>query len=185
MSFPNIWHHRKVADTASRGCEICYKPTTSVLTTPGKQDFFYTCATHLKDKTFCNPIVDQEALAAKKKKEMDEELERVKKEYEEKQRLKKEKEQAKDKKKDDDKDGKDADKKKESDDKADKPADQAKAGTTGTESPKDEEEPRVFALQKNFYQQRVDRKRQAERAKKLREQMRDPSFFPSVPKEKP
>lgn len=37
MSFPNVWHHRKVADTASRGCDVCYKPTTSVLATPGKQ----------------------------------------------------------------------------------------------------------------------------------------------------
>lgn len=41
------------------------------------------------------------------------------------------------------------------------------------------------SLARNFYQQRVDRKRQAERAKKLREQMRDPNFFPSVPKEQP
>ncbi|KAH7040182.1 VPS4-associated protein 1 [Microdochium trichocladiopsis] len=185
MSFPNIWHHRKVADTASRGCEICYKPTTSVLATPGKQDFFYTCVTHLKDKSLCSPIVDQEALAAKKKKEMDEELEKVKKEYEEKQRLKKEREEAKDKKKDGDKekDKADDEKSKSSDDKEEKLGD--KKAPAGTETPKEEEEPRVFALQKNFHQQRVDRKRQAERAKKLREQMRDPNFFPSVPKDQP
>jgi len=33
-SFPNVYTHRKVADTASKACEICYKPTTSVLVTP-------------------------------------------------------------------------------------------------------------------------------------------------------
>ncbi|TVY44254.1 hypothetical protein LSUB1_G000985 [Lachnellula subtilissima] len=33
-SFPNVYTHRKVADTASKSCEICYKPSTSVLVTP-------------------------------------------------------------------------------------------------------------------------------------------------------
>lgn len=32
--FPNIYTHRKVADTASKACDICYKPSTSVLVTP-------------------------------------------------------------------------------------------------------------------------------------------------------
>ena len=104
MSFPNIWHHRKVADTSSKACDICFKPTTSVLITPEKQDFFYVCMVHLKDTRFCTPIIDHEAVAAKKKKEMDDELERVKKEYEEKQRLKKEKEDEKSKAKDNEKD---------------------------------------------------------------------------------
>jgi hypothetical protein len=96
MSFPNIWHHRKVAESAAKGCDICYKPSTSVLITPEKQDFFYVCAIHLKDVKFATPIVDEEAIAARKKKEMDDALERVKKEYEEKQRKKKEKEKSKD-----------------------------------------------------------------------------------------
>ena len=34
MSLPNIWHLRKVADSSSKACYICYKPTTSVLITP-------------------------------------------------------------------------------------------------------------------------------------------------------
>jgi hypothetical protein len=33
-SFPNVYTHRKVADAASKACEICYKPSTSVLVTP-------------------------------------------------------------------------------------------------------------------------------------------------------
>lgn len=95
--FPNIWQHRKVADTAAKSCDICLKPSTSVLVTPEKQDFFYVCLVHLKDTRFCKPLIDEEAIAARKKKEMDAEIERVKKEYEEKQRKKKEKEKEKEK----------------------------------------------------------------------------------------
>lgn len=36
-SFPNVYTHRKVAETASKRCEICFKPSTSVLVTPDKQ----------------------------------------------------------------------------------------------------------------------------------------------------
>ena len=36
-----------------------------------------------------------------------------------------------------------------------------------------------------FHQQRLNRKRQAEIAKRNRERMRDPTFFPSVPKNLP
>jgi len=49
----------------------------------------------------------------------------------------------------------------------------------------EEEEPRVFELKSAFYQQRLNRKRQAEIAKRNRERMRDPTFFPSVPKNLP
>jgi hypothetical protein len=129
-AFPNVWHHRKVADTASKPCDICYKPSTSVLVVPDNkviiqqmnaidhvltcgQDFFFVCPSHLKDKAFCSPIIDEAALAAKKKKELEAEVERVKKEFEEKQKRKKEKE-AKEKA---DKDNKDDDKKESKDEK--------------------------------------------------------------------
>ena len=46
--------------------------------------------THLKDRNFCTPIIDQAAIDAKKKKELDEEVERVKKEYEERKKKKEE-----------------------------------------------------------------------------------------------
>lgn len=68
------------------------------------QDFFYVCPAHLKDKGFCNPIIDEAAVAARKKKEMEAEVERVKQEFEEKQKKKKEKDAAKNKEKDKDKD---------------------------------------------------------------------------------
>jgi hypothetical protein len=67
------------------------------------QDFFYVCPAHLKEKGFCSPIIDEAAVAAKKKKEMGAEIERVKKEFEEKQKKKKEKEKEKGKDKDKDK----------------------------------------------------------------------------------
>ncbi|KAI6092923.1 DUF1742-domain-containing protein [Hypoxylon rubiginosum] len=186
MSIPNIWNHRKVADTSAKACEICYKPSTSVLVTPENKDFFYVCPSHLKDRGFCSPIIDHEAVAAKKKKEMDEEVERLKKEYEEKQRKKQEKdskknedsEKSKDKEDKDSKDTKDTEKKDES-----KP--NGKDKVEDKTSPKPEEEPRVFALQRTFYQQRLDRKRQAEMAKRNRERLSNPNYFPSVPKDLP
>ena len=74
-----------------------------------RQDHFYVCLGHLKDKGFASPVVDPEEAAAKKKKEeMDREIELIKEEYEEK--LKKQKNKKKDK--EEDKKGKE-DKKKE------------------------------------------------------------------------
>ncbi|KAI0406363.1 DUF1742-domain-containing protein [Xylaria palmicola] len=187
MSIPNTWHHRKVADTSAKGCEICFKPSTSVLITPDKQDFFYVCPAHLKDRGFCTPIIDHDAVAAKKKKEMDDEVERLKKEYEEKQRKKKEKEADKEKDKDKDKEKQkddDKDEKKKEDSTSDT-KDKTKDKSKDTSQPEVEEEPRVFSLQRGFYQQRLDRKRQAEVAKRNRERLSNPNFFPSVPKDLP
>ncbi|OIW25558.1 DUF1742-domain-containing protein [Coniochaeta ligniaria NRRL 30616] len=178
MAFPNKYTHRKVAETSSKSCEICFKLSTSVLITPDNKDFFYVCPSHLKDTGFCTPVIDQVALEAKKKKELEEEVERVKKEYEEKQRKKKEKEK-KEASKSDDK-GKEKVSKTDEDTKAEEKG--ATEAVKDTKSPELEEEPRVFELKRMFYQQRLDRKRQAEIAKRNRERLRDPSFFPSVPK---
>ncbi|KAH8677639.1 VPS4-associated protein 1 [Xylariales sp. PMI_506] len=185
MSLTNVWHHRKVAENSAKGCEICYKPSSSVLVTPGNQDYFYVCPIHLKDIRFCTPIIDEAAVAARKKALEDEEVERVKKEYEEKQRKKKEKEKEKEKaadssKSDDkDKDGKSEEEKK----KQDTTALKNEASTEPTTLK--EEEPRVFALHQTFYQQRLSKKRQAEMAKRNRERLSNPNFFPSVPKGAP
>ncbi|TVY59214.1 UPF0589 protein [Lachnellula cervina] len=175
-SFPNVYTHRKVANTASKSCEICYKPSTSVLVTPESKDFFYVCPGHLKDKGFCSPIIDEAAVAAKKKKEMEAEVERVKQEFEEKQKKKK-KEKEKEKSNDKDKDKKD--------DKDEKP--EEKKTSDDKEKPDEvttapDEEPRIFALKKSFYQQRIDKKRSAEIAKRNRERLQNPSLFPQVPK---
>lgn len=116
VTFPNLYTHRKVAETKAKSCDICYRLTSSVLITPDNKDFFYLCPSHLKEPALCTPKIDTEAIEARKKKELEEEIERVKKEYEEKQKKKKEekekeKEKEKDKKKDDDK-SKDKDEKK-------------------------------------------------------------------------
>ncbi|KAK6845332.1 hypothetical protein PG995_015442 [Apiospora arundinis] len=191
MSLPNVWHHRKVADSSAKGCDLCYKPTTSVLVTPDKQDHFYICQAHLKEVRFCKPIVDQAAEAAKKQKEKDDAIiAQAKKEYDEKQRKKKEAEKS------DNKDSKDKDKAKDDkvdeekkDDSKSKDKDQDKAEPE--KSPQDEE-PRVFELQRTFYQQRLTKKRQAEERKRQvemsqrnRERLSNPSFFPAVPKDNP
>ncbi|KAK3988782.1 VPS4-associated protein 1 [Cladorrhinum sp. PSN332] len=197
MSFHNLYTHRKVAETSAKSCEICFKPSTSVLITDDNKDWFYVCLGHLKDKGFCTPKIDHAAIEARKKKELEDEIERVKKEYEERQKKKKEKEKKDDKDKDKDKEkGNDNDKEKDKDGKDDakKTDGDDKDKTTKIESPSqntaaspvnEDDEPRVFELKATFYQQRVNKKRQAEIAKRNRERLRDPNYFPSVPKNLP
>ncbi|KEF61816.1 uncharacterized protein A1O9_03386 [Exophiala aquamarina CBS 119918] len=123
--FPNTYHLRTVASTSAKSCYICLKPSEKVLITPNNKDFFYICASHLSDRGFASPVVDAEAEAAKKKKElMDKEIQKVKEEYEEKQRKRKSKKSGKDDDKDKKKMDEDGD-----DGKAEKERDE-KVGTT-------------------------------------------------------
>ncbi|KAK1997197.1 DUF1742-domain-containing protein [Colletotrichum falcatum] len=133
MSFANIYTHRKVAETAAKGCDVCYRATSSVLVASENKDFFYVCPSHLKDK---------------------------------------EKEKAKDNKKNEDEKKEDGTKSSEND-------------GPETPTPSTEEEPRVFALHKNFYGIRLEKKRQMEIAKRNRERLQQPNLFPSVPKGAP
>ncbi|KAF9887874.1 hypothetical protein FE257_009534 [Aspergillus nanangensis] len=182
--FPNTWHLRRVADSSAKACYICYKPSTSVMITPDNKDYFYVCPSHLKDKNFCSPVVDSEDQAAKQKQEaMAREIEKVKKEYEEKQQKKKQKDKEKnssDKSKD-----KNDDQSKKDDDADEKERDQKiesiKKSESDNPSTPPDDSPRVFTLHRNFYQMRIDRLRNAEAAKRNRQRMQDPSFFPSVP----
>ncbi|KAK4063778.1 hypothetical protein Trihar35433_8486 [Trichoderma harzianum] len=188
--FPNLYTHRKVAESAAKACDICYKPSSSVLITPDKKDFFYICPLHLKDRYFCTPKIDEEAIKAKREKDLAEEKDKLMKEYQEKQRKKKEKEKEKEKEKDKDKDkddSKDKDKEKDKDKDTEKKEtkDETEADKSGTETPKEDDEPRVFELKTSFYQQRLQRKRQAEAAKRDRERASQPNYFPSVPTEPP
>ncbi|KAJ5113394.1 hypothetical protein N7456_001928 [Penicillium angulare] len=181
MSLTNVYHLRRVADTAAKSCLICYKPSTSVLITPDNKDFFYVCPAHLQDRHFCTPIIDTEGETKRQKEEaMAREIEIVKKEYEEKQRRKKDK--AKDEKEKEKDDSKEKDKdtsnsksdEKERDDKIDS------IKNAGTER-KTADSPRIFELHKTFYQMRIDRLRGIEMAKRNQERMKSPSLFPSVP----
>ncbi|KAE8353918.1 VPS4-associated protein 1 [Aspergillus coremiiformis] len=184
--FQNNYHLRRVADTAVKSCYVCHKPSSSVLITPDNKDFFYVCPIHLKDRHFCSPIVDAEEEEKKKKEEaLAKEIEKVKKEYEEKQKRKKEKGKGKEKKSDDESKNQEGssnatNKKEQSDEKErDEKIESLKKSASSASTSDDG--PRIFALHKNFYQMRIDRLRNFEAAKRNRQRLQDPSFFPSVP----
>ncbi|KAI1510641.1 Vfa1 domain containing protein [Pyrenophora tritici-repentis] len=184
----NIWHHRRVAENASKACWICYKPTTSVLITPNNKDFFYICAGHLSDRGFCLPEADEAKRVEeeKKKDELDREIEAVKKEYEEKQKIKREKRKGKDKEKDKEKE-KEAKKKEDDEDKGDEKAKDEKIKELSKTKDQAQAEigPRIYQLNKNFYQMRLDKLRNVEIAKRNRERLSNPANFPSVPSGNP
>ncbi|KAF2269293.1 DUF1742-domain-containing protein [Lojkania enalia] len=184
MSLPNLWHHRRVAEGSAKACWICYKPSTSVLITPDNKDFFYICVGHLKDSGFCQPDADEVAAATarKKKEELDREIEKIKKEYEEKSARKREKRKEKEKEKDKDKDI-DSKKQEEEEDKADEKAkdEKIKELSKSKENAQADDGPRIFILNKNFHQMRIDKIRNAEIAKRNRERLKNPANFPSVP----
>ncbi|CAI7645806.1 unnamed protein product [Penicillium manginii] len=175
MSLTNIYHLRRVADTSSKACLICYKPSTSVLITPDNKDFFYVCPAHLQDRHFCSAIVDTDGEAAREKdKKMAEEIEKVKKEYEEKRKRKKEKKSDKDDKdKEKEKDEKKGDSKDSNSNDEKERDDKIESIKKGDSESKRADSPRVFALHKL---------RGIELAKRNQERMKNPALFPSVPK---
>ncbi|KAK4696764.1 hypothetical protein P7C71_g1203, partial [Lecanoromycetidae sp. Uapishka_2] len=95
MSLVNLWHLRKVAEASAKSCDICYKPTTSVLITPDNK---IQALTNKQTPTVADDI------------------------------------------------------------------------------------PRIYTLQKVFYQKRLDRIRNAEIAKRNKERLKNPTMFPSVPR---
>ncbi|KAI7205816.1 hypothetical protein KC343_g13668 [Hortaea werneckii] len=175
----NLYHRRLVAESAGKACWICYKPSSTVLITPDQDDYFYICAGHLKDGKFAI-AKDAEDLAEKKRKEdLDKEIESVKKEYEEKMKKKLDKKQKES-----------GDKEKAESSNAEKEAEEAEREKEKKlkelEGKKEPEKtkvdgPRIFELQKNFWQMRLQKKRDAEVARRNRERLRQPGLFPSVP----
>ncbi|KAI4242249.1 MAG: hypothetical protein L6R40_004120 [Gallowayella cf. fulva] len=151
-------------------------------------DHFYVCPAHLKHRDLCTPLLDEAEAAEKKKKEdLDREIELVKAEYaaklekriKSKEKKKKENtsEASKDKEKIDNKaddSGNDEKLEKEKNDKI-------KAVTERSATIKIDDSPRIFILQKDFFQRRLDRIRNAEIAKRNRERLQNPNLFPSVP----
>lgn len=165
MASKNIYHKRQVAQAAAKSCWICYKPSSIVLITPESDDWFHICAGHLTDRNFATAqdAVDEEQL--KKQRELEQEIEAVKKEYEEKLKKKKSK-------KKDEKSTEDDEKEKEQ---------KLKVLEDKKSESKTDDGPRVFELGRHFYQMRLQKKQQANLAKKNRERLQNPAALPSVP----
>ena len=182
MGSKNLYHRRLVAESGAKACWICYKPSSTVLITPENDDWFHICPGHLKDGKFAIAKDAEDVAEKKRQEELEKEIEAVKKEFEEKMRKKlarrKQKEYEKEDKKEEKKEEKEDDKdEKEKDEKLmelEKKKEPAKAVVDG---------PRIFELHKNFYQMRLQKKRDAEMAKRNRERLRNPTSFPSVPKD--
>lgn len=152
-----------------------------MLITPESDDWFHICPGHLTDRKFAIPKDEEDLAKKKREEELEKEIEAVKKEYEEKLRKKKEKRKEKEKEKDAEKDKKKDEQKEDEKDEKEKEEklkeleqkkEPAKAVVQG---------PRIFELHKNFYQMRLQKKRDTEIAKRNRDRLRAPGAFPSVP----
>lgn len=178
MASKNLYYRRLTAETASKACWICYKPTSTVLITEAQDDWFNICPGHLQDAKFAI-AKDAEDLEKRRREEaIEKEIAAVKKEYEEKMKLKK-------KKKDSKKDNEKKDKQDDDEEKLEKEQEEklkALEGKKQTEKPT-VEGPRIFELHKQFYNMRLQRKHNAQAAKRTQERLRSPNAFPSVPKD--
>ena len=182
MGTTNLYHRRLVADTSAKPCWVCYKPAATVLITPEQDDWFHVCTGHLRDRTFALPR-DVKDPAEKKRAELEREIEAVKKEYEEKMRRKGAGKKVKDK---GGRKGEGVETGKEEDEGEEKLGEklgalEKKKKDEEEAAPVDEGGPRVFELQKSFWQMRLQRKRDAEAQKKTRERLRAAGTFPPVP----
>ncbi|KII95896.1 hypothetical protein PLICRDRAFT_99224 [Plicaturopsis crispa FD-325 SS-3] len=102
MAFTNLYYKRTAG--TPKACWVCFRPTTTVLSTINTVDFIYTCPSHLTDTGFATPIGDSgDGVAGTRKLGLSpEEIAKVKEEWEQaqKKKLEKEKEKAKNKDKD-------------------------------------------------------------------------------------
>lgn len=178
MATKNVYYRRLTAESASKACWICYKPTSTVLITEAQDDWFNICPGHLKDSKFAT-AKDAEDLEKRRREEaIEKEIAAVKKEYEEKLKLKQKK---KDSKKED---GEKKDNTSEEEKLEKEQAEKLKI----LENKKQTEQPivdgpRIFELHKQFFNMRLQRKHNAQAAKRTQERLRNPGAFPSVPKD--
>lgn len=52
----NEYRSRIVTEKDSKGCVVCYRPTLLVLVSSDSRDFLYCCRIHLKDNAFAMPL---------------------------------------------------------------------------------------------------------------------------------
>ncbi|KAK5116657.1 hypothetical protein LTR62_007331 [Meristemomyces frigidus] len=183
----NIYHRRLVAEASAKSCWICYKPSSTVLITPDQADWFHICAGHLTDPKFAIAKDAEDVAERKRKEEVDKEIQAVKAEFEQKMKKKMERRKQKEHEKDDKNVKKDA-KGKDDDEKEQKELDEKLKGLEGKKDPSATakeraqiEGPRIFELQKQFWQMRMQKKRDVEAAKRTKERLKQPGAFPSVP----
>ena len=185
MASKKIYYRRQVAESDAKACWICYRPSSTVLITPEKDDWFHVCASHLKDRKFAIPQDEEDLEEKKRKEELDKEIEAVKKEFDEKMKKKQEKRKDKDA---DKKASKKEEKKEDEDEEKQKEAKVKELEQKKDESKKGSEGPRIFELHKDFQQMRMQKKREAEQRKrdaensrKNMETLKTAGGFPSVP----
>ncbi|EIN10374.1 DUF1742-domain-containing protein [Punctularia strigosozonata HHB-11173 SS5] len=129
-SFTNCYYKRTAG--TSKPCYVCYRPTTTVLSTANTVDWVYTCDGHLKDPGFASPLDDGAVTPAQKAGLSAEEIAQVTKEWEERQKRKQQKAKEKEKEdKGDDKKDDDTDK-----DKNEKPKERDSSKSSASASPK-------------------------------------------------
>ena len=185
MGSKNLYHRRLVAESGAKACWVCYRPSSTVLITVEQDDWFHVCPGHLKDRKFAIPQDEEDLAEKKRQEELEKEIEAGKKEFEENMRKKLARRKQKEYEKDDSKKKEDKKEEKEDLEKAEQEKDEklkelekkkakepAKAMVEG---------PRIFVLDKNFWQMRVQKKRDAENARRQRERMKAPGTFPAVP----
>lgn len=195
-SIANVYNRRLVAQTSSKPCYICFKPTPVVLITACQRDFFYVCAGHLLDRGFATPLTDlgsqQEAgTEPKRKEDLQREIEKVKAEWEEKQKRRKAKNKKRKKEVQKDKDGKkikdDDDDIDDTDELAEEKAKNEQLKKLESHVKADEakdatdEGPRTLVLHKNVFQMRMQRIQTAQKAKRDNERLKSGTYFPTVP----
>ena len=180
MASKNVYHRRLVAESGAKACWVCYRPSSTVLITPDQADWFHICPGHLKDRKFAIPQDEEDLAEKKRQEELEKEIEAVKKEFEEKMRKKMARRKQKEYEKEDEKAEKKEEKKDDENEEKEKEAKLSELEKKKEPSKAVIEGPRIFELHKNFYQMRLQKKRDAEAAKRAKERMQN-TQFPSVP----
>ncbi|KIW05106.1 uncharacterized protein PV09_03663 [Verruconis gallopava] len=138
------------------------------------KDFFYTCVGHLADPNFAIPDKDEvAALEARKKAELNAEIEKVKKEYAEKMKRKAEKRKESGKDEGSGEKSNEEEKKRTEADKVDEKErdEKIKILENSTGTPNTDGGIRIYNLHKTFYLQRLNNIRNAENAKRNLERL--------------
>ncbi|KAK4496292.1 hypothetical protein PRZ48_012272 [Zasmidium cellare] len=188
MASKNLYYRRLVAESGAKACWVCYRPSSTVLISDDSADWFYVCPGHLNDTKFAIPKDAEDNAKKQHDAAIEKEIEAVKKEFEEKMRKKLDRRKQKEYEKDG---GKGKEKEKEKEEKEDDKDEQDKVEKLKELEKKKEPEKakvegnRIFELHKNFFTMRIQKKRDAEQAKRTRDRLRNPTSFPSVPSGEP